>query len=75
MIIGKKIKKVVGVDLIEGTEHFALLWEKPANRLDIEGIPGLDGTFEIVGLVLTPAMSRADLKKRKKKSLDKQVEK
>ena len=75
MIIGKKIKKVVGVDLIEGIEHFALLWERASNRLDIEGIPGLDGTYEIVGLVLTPALSRAELKKRKKKTLDKVQEK
>ena len=66
MIIGREIKKIVGLDDIDGIEHFAVIWSKPGNELEIEGDEVLKGPYRVVGVVIAPIT-----KKGKKKKVDK----
>ena len=37
VIIGKRVRAIVGVDAVNGAECFGVIWDKPGSLLDIEG--------------------------------------
>jgi hypothetical protein len=65
MIIGKPIKKIIGMESFEDKECFGIIWKHKGQAIDIEGMVGVDGRFEVIGLVVTPMLEKKGKAKKK----------